>query len=287
MRYFVFDDFSFGALLSGALYLLLALALLFVGKKLFDLASSYSLDEEVTEKDNKAVTISFAGFLFGLGLVLQGVVAGDASGTLAGDLVWTAVWCLIGSGLLIAAQRINDRLIFGDFSNEKELVNDKNVGLGAAEAGSYIGAALILRGCLFGEGESFGLDLFSTLLFFVFGQIAFVAFAVYYQRLTSFDFKKAIENDNPAAGLSFGLILIAFGNMLSGPLYFSDSLGTFILWGFLGALLLGVARWIADRLILPGARLDEEIDRDANWGASLLVGGLFIIVSALVNSAVL
>lgn len=272
----------------GFAYLLTILVLLYVGKIIFLLAAPYRLNQELTEKDNKAVAVSFAGYMFGLGMILQGALSGEPQDVLWKDIGATAAWGAIGMILLLIAQKVNDKVIFSAFSNRKELAEDQNVGLGAAEAGSFIGTALMIRACVTGEGYGWTDGLVGTGLFFVCGQIAFIGFSQVYQMITHFDFKKELEEkDNPAIGVSFGLSLVAFGNLLAGAILNSDSIPFFAIWAISGAIALAVSRFILDKFILPGAKLDEEIHRDHNWGAALLIGGLFVVISFLIRSSFL
>lgn len=274
--------------LHGFAYLLTILVLLYIGKIIFLLAAPYRLNQELTEKDNKAVAVSFAGYMFGLGMILQGVLSGEPQDLLWKDIANTAAWGAIGMVLLLIAQKVNDKIIFSAFSNRKELAEDRNVGLGAAEAGSFIGTALMVRACVTGEGYGWTSGLVGTGLFFICGQIAFIGFSQVYQMITHFDFKKELEEkDNPAIGVSFGLCLVAFGNLLAGAILNSDSIPFFAIWAVSGAIALAVSRFVLDKFILPGAKLDEEIHRDHNWGAALLIGGLFVVISFLIRSSFL
>jgi uncharacterized membrane protein YjfL (UPF0719 family) len=286
--YFGWQSIASEDLIQGFTFLALVLFFLFCGKKILDAFSPFCIDTELTKKDNKAVAVSVAGYLFALGFILFSIISGGSQGSsLLNDIMMTSIWCLIGIFALIAAQKINDRFIFKGFSNRKELVEDQNIGLGAAEAGSYIGTGLILSACLAGDGGSFLQGLISAFLFFVLGQIAFIVFAEAYDKCTHFDFQKSIEADNAAVGVSFGLIMVAFANMLSGAILASESILFFVVWCIFGGILLFGCRFLVDKFILPSSALDKEIHEDKNWGASMITGSVFIIVSLLVNTAFL
>ena len=57
-----------------AVYILLVGIIFFFGKLAFSLLFPYNLNDELTTKDNKAVAVSFGGFLFGLGIILWGIL---------------------------------------------------------------------------------------------------------------------------------------------------------------------------------------------------------------------
>ena len=173
------------------------------------------------------------------------------------------------------------------FDNVKELVTDKNIGTGAVLWGSYIGSALIVRAAVYGETIDWLTDILSTLLFFVIGQIGLIVFGWIYQLISRFDVHAEIEKDNVSAGVAFGLSLTAISIILSGYLINYNSLPGFLLWFVIGLIVLLASRYIVDKLLLPGALLDEEISNDQNWGAALLEGSIAIGIALLMVPAFL
>lgn len=59
-------------------YILLALVILFIAKLINGKLSDYELNHELTENDNKAIAISFSGFLIALCIVISGVSSAPA-----------------------------------------------------------------------------------------------------------------------------------------------------------------------------------------------------------------
>jgi len=268
---------------SSVLYFVVCLVVLAVAKVVNDRLTPYALNEELTEKDNKAIALSFAGYLFAVILITWSVMGSDtAVGEGSEDFVWldlgsTLLWSLIGVILLQVSRVVNNRLLLPRFNNVKELVEDRNVGTGAVQAGTYIGTALMIRPVVTGEGSGNLLaDLGLTLIYFVLAQLAFIVFGIIYQRMSAFDLHDEIERDNASAGIGFGLTLVAVALLLSGYLLNYDSLLGFLVWFFLGAILLVAGRKAVDRILLPGSKLDDEIKDDRNWGAALIEGAVAI-----------
>ena len=278
---------------QAVMYLVVTGLVLYVGKLVNDWLTPYKLNEQLTEVDNKAVALSFSGYILALGIILWGILSTDSSipptGSMSRDLIAnlvdTAIWGGIGIVLLQIARLINDKILLYQFNNTKELVEDQNVGTGAVQCGTYIGSAFIIRAALSGEAaESFLVSLTSTLVFFILGQLAFILFSKLYQIVSRYDLHGEIEKDNVAAGVSFGMTLTAVGIVLSGYILRSDSIVGLALWFVLSAFLLLVLRYVVDKLLLPGKILDEEISQDRNWGAALVEGsavlGLALILTA-------
>lgn len=270
-----------------------ALAVLIIAKFANDWTTSYKLDQELTSHDNKAVGVSFSAFLLGSAIIVWGVVTSPSS-TLVGrdtgqsfwlDLASTLTWSVIGIVLLLIARVINDKLLLPKFSVKKELITDRNVGTGAVLAGSYLGAALVVRVSVMGEGTGdFLADLGLTLAYFALGQVCLIVFGFLYQAVTAYDLYAEIEKDNAAAGLSFGGGLTACGILTAAYLDYSPSIPGLAAWFVVSSFLLLACRFIVDKVILPKSTVDEEIQRDQNWGVALIesasvIGVAFIIVA--------
>ncbi|MDQ8204204.1 DUF350 domain-containing protein [Pelagicoccus sp. SDUM812003] len=275
-------------------FLGISIVILWIGKWVNDLCTPYQLSQELTQKDNKAIAVSFSGYILGIGIILWGVLRQDVSAQavnpntniLLRDLGGTVLWSLFGIALLQVARVANDKLLLRRFSNTKELVEDQNIGTGAVQAGSYIGSAFMIKAATYGESSgSLLADILLTLIYFVVAQAAFILFAMVYQKISAYDLHDEIERDNAAAGVGFGITLAAIGMLLSSYIVSSDSLLGLAVWFVICVFLLSVCRFAIDRFILPGSLLDDEISKDRNWGAALIEGasaiGLALILGAL------
>lgn len=280
--------------LDGPAYLITILIVLALAKLLFDLFSPYKLNKQLTEVDNKAVAVSFMGYMFAVGIVIYGVFTSEPNAgyvltrkELLFDLLDVIIWSAYGIVLLNLGRVINDKILLSKFNNTKELVDDKNVGTGAVELGSYIGSALIIRAALYGEDTSFVAGVVSTLIYFVIGQLGFIVFSWIYQLLSRYDLHAEIEKDNVSAGVAFGASMIAIAILLSGFIMRYDSLLGFLAWFVACLFFLTVSRYLVDKILLPGSLLDEEISQDQNWGAALVEGGIAIILALMLVPAFL
>lgn len=280
---------------EGAVYILTVFIVLYGAKLLYDLFTPFSLKEQLTEKDNKAVAVSFSGYMLGVLIILLGifhsgsVVEGEITTRLdlARDLLSTVIWGIIGILLLNVSRIVNDKLLLSKFNNVKELVQDKNIGTGAVLWGSYIGSALIVRAAVYGESMGWLADIVSTLIFFAIGQLGLVIFGWLYIKISRYDVHAEIEKDNISAGVAFGLSLTAIAILLSGYLMSYNSILGFLLWFVIGLIVLLASRYIVDKLMLPGSLLDEEITNDQNWGAALLEGSIAVGIALLMVPAFL
>lgn len=283
--------------LESLIYFFGALIVFFVGRVVHDFCTPYKLNAQMTEHDNKAVALSFGAYLFGLFIIFSGVISSPSSEkvldteeyikALLLDVGNVALWSMIGIVILQVSRIVNDKILLRKFCNTKELVDDRNIGAGAVEAGTFIGTALIVKATVSGESsETFLQSLVATLIYFVVAQALFIVFGFIYNAITKYCIHDEIEKDNVAAGVSLGMSLIAIAILISGYIVRFDSLVGLIVWFFIATALLLFSRVIVDRFLLPGSPLDEEVERDQNWGASFVeglvaIGIAFLCISSL------
>ena len=276
---------SWDQILTGFIYLAVVLVLVVIGKWVYTaLHRGFILRTELLEKDNLAMALTVAGYYLGLAIVLGAVVSGPGSGMFTEDVINVAIFGLIAIVLLNLSGWINDKIIFSGFDNQKEIVQDRNTGMGAIEGGNHVAVGLITAGALSGEG-----GLLSGAVFWILGQVGLIVAALLYNKMTSFDLHDQIERDNTAVGVAFAGVLVGFGNIirLAGEgdfISWTQSLSEFGYYAVVGLLLLPVVRIFADRVLLPGARLtDELVQETPNVGAGAIEATTYLAASILIG----
>lgn len=279
---------TLAALPRNAAYVGLALLLLAVAQLIKSLLTPYSVREELTTRDNVAVGLSMAGYYAGVIIVCMGplVTPAEEGVPLWLDLLSTAGYGVLGIVLLNAARVVVARVLLRDFSTVDEIVRDRNAGTGAVEMGAYIASALVVAGSLQGQGGG----VHTTLACFALGQLGLVAYGALYRRVCGYDVHVEIERDNVAAGVAFGLNLVAMG-LLSMKAVSGDFTGwtpQLVQFGVtyaIGVVFLISVRFLIDYLLLPGVRIHHEIVNDRNLNAAWVEGvsvagmaGLLVLV---------
>ena len=270
---------------TGFIYLAVVLGLLVLGKWLYDaLHRRFVLQTELVEKDNLAVAVAVSGYYLGLVIVLGGVVSGPASFSIVDDVIGLVIFGGLGIVLLNLSAWVNDTVLFSKFNNEKEIVEDRNTGMGAVEAGNYVAVGLITAGAMSGEG-----GLLPGLVYWIAGLAALVVAGLLYDKITSYDLHDEIEKDNAAVGVAFAGVLIGFGNIirLAGDgdfVSWNESLTQFGYYTVVGLILLPLVRLFADKVLLPGASLsDELVKAQPNLGAGVLEAVSYLAASMLIG----
>ena len=276
-------------LIATGIYLISAFVLFWIGKLVKDLTTtSYSVREELVEKDNVALGVAMAGYYFGLILAIGGTLSGPSQG-LENDLIDIGIYGLLAIILLNLSRLVNDGLILHGFKIRDELIRDQNAGTGVVIAASYIATGLVIFGAVSGEIGG----IVTTVAFWALGQAALVLAGLVYEWITPYSIHDEIEKDNVAAGVAFAGALVGIGVIV-----FHASAGNFISWAVnlqdfaievvAGLILLPIVRFIADVILLPGQKLTNEIanQEHPNLGAGFIeatsyVGASFLIVWSL------
>jgi uncharacterized membrane protein YjfL (UPF0719 family) len=277
------------AVITTLIYLISSFALFFLGKYLYQLFHrGYNIKDELVEKDNLAFALAHVGYFIGLIFSIGGIMIGESAGIWI-DLMYIGIYGVLSLILLNLSIIINDKIILRKFSVRKEIVEDRNEGTGMLEGASSIATGLIIMGSVYGEGG--GID--TALIYWVVGQILLIATSFIYNWITPFDIHEQIEKDNVAVGVGMAGALIAIGNLIRHGLMhdFESWLITaeYIAIDFgIGLAFLPIARLIADKILLPGRNLtDELVNQDKpNVGAGIVeafayVGGSVLICWSL------
>ncbi len=276
---------SLDQILSGLIYLLSLFVLLGFGKLLYDLLHPrFVLRTELFERDNVALAVTVAGYYLGLILALGGVLSGPSSGLWV-DLIDIGLYGLAAVLLLNLSAWMNDKIILSKFDNQKEIIDDRNAGTGAIEAGNHIANGLIISGALSGQG-----DLLTALVFWLLGQLALIVGSKIYTAMVAFDVHDEVEKDNVAVGVAFAGVLVGLGYIAglatSGDFVsWAANLGEYGVYVGVGLLLLPVIRWTADRVLVPGVSLDDELvgQEHPNLGAGILEAFSYVAAAILIG----
>ncbi len=271
---------------------LLAVALaLVLGKLFFDRTHVFDANKEIEDDQNGAFGIVYAAYFVALALAMAGALfqSGETS-------VWWGTAKILGECFLVlvlmrASLWVNDRLILSNFSINKEIGEDRNLGVAFCVAGALIATGFSINGALTGFSSSLFSTIRDILVFWAFGQLILVAGAQLYQWTTGLDVHRIIQlDDNTAVGLSFGGYLAGLGIVARAALVGAgqDSLGNEIL-RTLTIAVVGVGLLIATRIVvslvfLKRSSLNSEIELDDNLAAGALAAGGYLATAILLTT---
>ena len=293
----------------GLVFVAEGLIVLALAKLARDVVTHYSIDEEVSQKGNLAVALRLSGYFLAIILVFLGALYQPQTGggwassnevqaalgfggfginlELGEEVLRVFLYSLGGIVALNLVRVLFDRLILYKFNLEKEVVEDRNVGAGAAEFGMYVATGLLVAGAVAGDtGSSETEAALIALAFFGMGLALLIVFALFYQLTTSYDIHAEIEADNPAVGVALGGNLIAIGLVTLKAVFgdftgWGESVAAFLSYGVLGFALLYVMRLLIDLLLLPKVKISQSLAVDHNVGVAFVESAV-VISSAMV-----
>jgi len=279
----------FDSILTALVYLASCYVVFFVGKYAYHLFHrDINVKDELVEKDNLAFAVAHTGYFIGLMFAIGAAIIGPSHG-LVQDLIDIFSYGAMGIVLLNLSIIINDKLILRKFSVRKEIIVDQNVGTGVVEGASAVATGLVIWGALSGVGGGYD----TAIVFWVIGQIMLVFVSFVYNMITPYEIHEQIEKDNVAVGIGFAGALISIGILLRFAL-----IPDFVSWeesiintgvdALIGIVFLPVARFIADKILLPGRNLTDEVvnQEKPNIGVAIIeafayIGGAVFITWSL------
>ncbi len=276
-------------LANAGVYLASAFIIFFIGRLLYQLFSpKINVKSELVDKDNFAFSVSYVGYFIGLLLAIGSAVIGPSVDLLK-DVEDIFIYGILAIILLNLSRLINDKLILNKFSSRKEIIEDQNTGTGVVEAANSIASGLIIFGAISGDPGDEMSGILSALAFWGIGQVLMIITAKVYNMMVSFDVHDYIEKDNVAVGIGFAGALIALGNIIQFGIaddfeswdITAIRLGSEVL---IGLIMLPIVRFLADKILLPGRNLTDELinQEKPNNGAALIeafsyIGGSILI----------
>ncbi|ODS32565.1 MAG: hypothetical protein SCARUB_02316 [Candidatus Scalindua rubra] len=277
---------NFDNLISAIVYLVCCYFLFWLGKLAYDVVHrDFSVKEELVKKDNCAFALSIVGYYLGLVFAIGGVVVGESTGMLP-DLIDIFIYGPIAIILMNFSTFINDKLVLYKFNNKKEILKDQNAGTGAVELAIYLATGMIIFGSISGEGGG----IITLLAFWAIGQASFIIIGLIYNLITPYNIHDEIEKDNVAAGVCYAGAIVGVANIvrhaISGDfINWSESLLTFVGYFVLGIILLPLIRLYTDKVLLPGAKLTDEIvnQEKPNLGVAFIAAFSYIGSSFLIT----
>jgi uncharacterized membrane protein YjfL (UPF0719 family) len=280
-------------ILTSIVYIAASFLLFFIGKIVFQLFNpKVKVAYELVENDNLAFSFAHVGYFIGLLLSIGSVMIGESDG-LINDLIGIGIYGMLSIVLLNLSLIINDKLILSKFDLKKEILEDKNVGSGVVEGANAIATGLIVMGSITGEGYGEAGPFVNVLIYWVLGQVILFITTLVYNLITPYDIHDHIEKANVAVGVGYAGAIIAIGNLIRNAIAhdFESWMITLQDVGFnviVGFIFLPIARYLTDKILLPGQKLTDEIvnQEHPNIGAAVIeafayLGGSMLIIWAL------
>jgi uncharacterized membrane protein YjfL (UPF0719 family) len=264
-----------------------ALFLLALARWVLQWIFGHSLRVMLTDRDNPAIGLAVAGYLFGVIWTIT-VLLGAPGRGLWWDILDVLLYGGLGIVLLTAVALVSCRFFLG--LRVREQLEARNVAAAVVVAGVYVATSLTYSGALDGEGGGFWI----LLLFFVLGQLALLGMTYVFRWLTTYDDVQEIASGNVAAGLALAGLLVAMGVVVGQAaagdyIGLGDSLLSFLLALLIFVVFYPVRQLVVQGLILGGpirwrgTLLDSEVAQDRNVAAGLLEATVYLSTALFIT----
>lgn len=278
---------TFDNALVALIFLAASFLLFFIGKLVYQLFHrDIKVNHELVEKDNLAFSVALVGYFIGLVLAIGSAIIGESDNLLDG-MIDVFSYGLLAILLMNISIIINDKLILRKFNVKKEIIEDMNVGTGVVEAASSIGTGLIIMGTFLGGDDG---TYHEAVMMWAMAQVIMVITAFVYNLITPYDVHEHIEKDNAAVGIAFAGALIAMANIIRFAIEYdyeswieaAQNIGLDVA---IGLLFLPIARFVTDKILLPGRSITDELinQEKPNHGVALIEAFAYIGGSVLIT----
>ncbi|HYT54558.1 MAG TPA: DUF350 domain-containing protein [Verrucomicrobiae bacterium] len=236
----------------------------------------YDPINEIVLRDNAALGVRYALYVFAVVFALLGIF--DRSQGDSGILEFSS-HALLAALLIHLSRYLNDWLILYDFSNNREVVQEKNIAVALVEGATYVASAYVIAGAFY-DWES---GLWLAVVWFVIGQFLLVALGVLY-RVFARGAAEALNAHNAAVGVSLGSFLlsggIACGAAISGPSRgWQQDIAAVALFISLWLALIAAAHFLTELVVFRSSRLSDEVMHQGNIAAALFKAVIFVAVT--------
>jgi len=291
----MFNELSVWTISIVAINLAIAVGAICCFRFLFGLLAGVNTTHELSEKDNYAFGISFAGGAGAIALVLSAAIGGDAAVSYVDEAINILTYAITGIILLKIGSLVNDRVIFHKLSL-KSAISAHNAGAGVIQAANFLALGLILHSAInWVESENWE-GLLPVLLVFFAAQMVLLIITrlrslIFSRRHNGESFQHAIEVGNPALAIRYAghilgaaLAVSAAGSLVDylhmKPLLSAAS------WGMVAialTLILSMLARLARMAILAKIDVVEEVDRQQNIGIAFIEAVIFISIGLLLG----
>jgi uncharacterized membrane protein YjfL (UPF0719 family) len=261
------------SLAAGILLLLIVLSLFLWATGRIE---GYDPVSEMLERDNAALGIRYAFYLIAVVVGLLGIFDRSQGDSGIVDFVQHALFVAL---LIHLARYLNDWLILYEFSNNREVVQEKNIAVAIVEGATYLATAYVIAGSFY-DWES---GLVNAIIWFLIGQFLLIVLAFLY-RVFARGVAAALDDHNSAVAISLGAFLLA-GGIVCGAVISGPSRGwqhdffviTIYLLCWIGVMVL--AHFLSELLTFRSSRLSDEVTRQRNIAAALFKAVIFLAVT--------
>jgi uncharacterized membrane protein YjfL (UPF0719 family) len=265
-------------------------------RALFGFISGVNATSELASKDNFAFGISLTGATAGVAIMLSGVATGGIARSFGEEAALMVVFAVVGLVLMWFTRLIFDRVTLPGISVRDE-IDRGNTATAIVDAGNVVATAIMIRAIIVWSDDVLTTGLIAVFIGYIASQIiltltAFYRVQLFSRRNKGAQFQEAIRDGNIALALRFAgfQAAVAFAVTAASDLNLYDTLANPVLkgvaWGVVSLILsvaLVILSAIAERFVLGGIDVSEEVDKQRNVGVGMVEVAVYISIGLLLN----
>ncbi|WP_440054250.1 DUF350 domain-containing protein [Pseudoalteromonas sp. T1lg65] len=253
--------------------------------------SNLHANDEITERDNFAFGLSFAGGLTALAIVLTGISSGAFASTLMQEALQMAGYGVVGIVLIKLGHFFQDKVALRKVDLHSEIIKG-NIASALIDFGHVVSVAIVIRSALLWVLTEGWHGLPIVVVAFVIGNVCMLLVSQYRVQLFKRTnrngdcLQQAIKDNNIAVGIRYAGFLIGSALALTAASglapYVADSISSsLIYWGVaaLGSIVLFILlHLVMIKIILAGKDISDEVNRQQNIGVATISAALSFAV---------
>ena len=297
----MFDSLSIWIWAIVVLDLAVAVAAICALRYLSGLLFGVDPRDELAEKDNLAFGLTLAGGAGAVALVLAAATAGDPAVDLAQELGVVALYAMVGLVLLKAGMLINDWILFNQLSLKKA-ISAGNTAAGTAQAANLVAIGVLVNGAIGYSDGGLADAVIAVVIVFFLAQFVLLAATrmragIYARRNAGAKWQAAIAGGNTALGVRYAghLVGTALAASSAGGMIAyvvppeSGMIVAYAAWlglAIILAIVLLALSMLAQRVILHGIDVVEEVDQQGHVGVAAMEAAVFIGVGLVMHAVI-
>ncbi len=295
----MFDSLSLWLWGIVALDLVIAVAAICALRYSSGILFSVDSRDELAEKDNFAFGIALAGGAVAVALVLAAAGAGNPALTIGAEIGIVLAYAAAGLVLLKIGMLINDAVMFHKFS-VKGAIKSQNTAAGTVQAANLVALGVLINGAIDWADGGLVQGIVSVVVMFFLAQLVLLGVtrtrsAIYARRHDGETWQHAIEEGNTALSVRYAghLIGTALASSSAGGMVAfvpgADTValiayGYWFIWAVILAAALLLLAMLAQRVILAGVDVVEEVDRQKNVGVAAIEAAVFLGIGLVIRA---
>ena len=211
---------------------------------------------------NFAFSMRKLGVLIGSGIAFIAPVTDMGEGDFVNNLINFGFSSLIIIIFIFLSMIINDKILLKDIDNNK-MLRDNNISVAVVEAGTFIATGIILFASISGEGV-----WWSSIMFFVLGQLAFILLVYLYNMTAKFDIYDLVKKGNISIAIVLAGIMISAAIILKSAIIGDNTtlLNDLKIFGIdlviTVIFVVFILNIVIDKIFMPETKIYDEIVND-------------------------